>query len=104
MPGERLVNKKMHFYATAFLGNTKKKKERGFPKKGCFAHRCKVLSGMPATLPCKVVPSTHDALINISYSSCSAVTMEDEKGERERKCKAKKKREINKNNNNTKKK
>lgn len=30
----------------------------------------------------EVVPSTHDALINISYSFCRAVTMEDEKGER----------------------
>lgn len=30
----------------------------------------------------EIVPSTHDALINISYSFCREATMQDEKGER----------------------
>lgn len=43
------VGKKDAFLCNSVSGNIKK----NVPKKGCFAHRCKPLSGMPATLPCR---------------------------------------------------
>lgn len=62
--------------------------QRFWKHKKMFQRRVVLLTAANRYLGCQqhyhveVVPSTHDALINISYSFCRAATMEDEGGER----------------------